>query len=147
MSLDAKAIGMRIMHLRTAKGLSQRALADAIKADKGLISRWETGNKTPSLRSRVKLADYFKVSIEFISCNGSERVAELRERALGQSKKVLEDEKSSAAQRQMAAKVAWLPTADAEKSADAREDALQQLMRDAGEEFLRKLARLRLDES
>jgi transcriptional regulator with XRE-family HTH domain len=147
MSLDAKAIGARIRRLRVAKGLTQESFAKANKTHRATVSLWETGQRLPGVRWRAKLAKYFKVSIEFISCDPDGQLAELREMTIGQSRKILENENSSAAQRQMAAKVAWLPSSDADKTASAREKELQQLMRDAGEEFLRKLARLRLDES
>jgi transcriptional regulator with XRE-family HTH domain len=139
MSLDAKLIGARIKSLRVAKGLSQEALAKQIKTDGALLSLWETGKRLPSLRSRAKLAEFFKIEIEFLS-------AEVREMALTHSKKVLETGEASAAEVNAVNNVITRAVSDAEKAASAREARINQQMRGAREEFLRKLARLGLDE-
>jgi transcriptional regulator with XRE-family HTH domain len=137
MSLDAKLIGARIKSLRVAKGLSQEALAKQIKTDGALLSLWETGKRLPSLRSRAKLAEFFKIEIEFLSGDGTERLAEV---------KVLETGEASAAEVNAVNNVITRAVSDAEKAASAREARINQQMRGAREEFLRKLARLGLDE-
>ncbi len=146
MSLDAKAIGARIRTLRVARGLSQVALGKAVKTNGSLVSLWETGKRLPSLRSRAKLAKHFKVSIEYLSCDGRERLSEVREKALGHSQKILEGGDVSAADINALNNTLKNSESDAEKAASALEESLRQQMRDAGAEFLRKLARLRLDE-
>jgi transcriptional regulator with XRE-family HTH domain len=146
MSLDAKLIGARIRSLRVARGLSQDALGKQIKADGPLVSLWETGKRLPSLRSRAKLAEFFKIEIEFLSGDGTERLAEVREMALTHSKKVLETGEASAAEVNAVNNVITRAVSDAEKAASAREASISQQMRGAREEFLRKLARLGLDQ-
>jgi transcriptional regulator with XRE-family HTH domain len=143
MSLDAKFVGARIRNLRVENGLSQVALGKKIKVNGSLISLWECGKVLPALRSRVKLAKFFKVGVEYLSGDGSQNRAEVRDMALAHSKKKLRTGKASAADVQAAIKSA---TSDAEKAASAREEEIRQLMRGAREEFLRKLARFQSEE-
>jgi transcriptional regulator with XRE-family HTH domain len=142
MLLDAKAIGGRIRNLRIAKGMSQAALGKKIKTDGALVSLWETGKRTPSLRKRVSLATFFKVSIEYISCDGDQRSA-VRDMVLTRSRKKLEAGKATSAD--IRAATAAAPASDAERSISAREEHLKQLMEGAHERLLRKLSRLRAE--
>ena len=48
--------GHRIRHLRDAKGLSRRALAEVIGVDVSSVVNWETGKHTPRDDARAKLA-------------------------------------------------------------------------------------------
>jgi transcriptional regulator with XRE-family HTH domain len=144
MSLDAKRIGARIRKLRVARGLSQAALKKEIKC--GGVSKWETGGMLPTLRSRVKLAEFFKVSIEYISCDGDERFHDMREMALEQTKKALEGDNPSSVVVRNAAALSARAAPDAEKSANDREEEIRQLMRDARDSFRRKLACLKDEE-
>lgn len=53
--------------LRTAKGLSQRELANALNFSAGIIGLYETGKRTPSLKNAKIIANFFEVSLEDIS--------------------------------------------------------------------------------
>lgn len=53
--------------LRTAKGLSQRELANALNFSVGIIGLYETGKRTPSLKNAKIIANFFEVSLEDIS--------------------------------------------------------------------------------
>lgn len=142
MSLDAKAVGARIRNLRVEKGLSQVALGKKIKVNDGLISQWERGKRFPALRSRVKLTKFFKVEMEFLSGDTRQSRAEMRDMALALSKKKLRTGRASAADVRDA-----IRSSDTEKAIQARDDEIRQRMKDAQEEFLRKLARFEKEES
>ena len=63
----ADYVAGRIRELRTAgdggKGISQEAMAKAVKTTANTISRWETGFYRPSLEDLDRLARFFRVSI------------------------------------------------------------------------------------
>lgn len=56
-----------IRHLRSERGLSQTALAEALELKRGNISSYEKGLAQPSIQSLVKIADFFKVSLEALA--------------------------------------------------------------------------------
>jgi len=56
----------RIQKLRKDFGLSQRELAKTIKVHQTAISQWETGKTFPDMDTAKALADYFRVSIDYI---------------------------------------------------------------------------------
>ena len=61
-----REVGERIRELRTTlngKGISQRALARAIKTTANTVSRWETGTYKPSISDLERLARFFAVPI------------------------------------------------------------------------------------
>lgn len=57
----------RLKELRTARGLSQVALADALNVSKSIIGAYETGDRRPSYEVLEELADYFNVSIDYLT--------------------------------------------------------------------------------
>jgi transcriptional regulator with XRE-family HTH domain len=59
-------VGNRIRELRSTygeKGISQEALATAVKVTANTISRWETGTYEPTLNDLEELSRFFGVSI------------------------------------------------------------------------------------
>ena len=62
------AVGNRIYQLRTARGMSQRELAQALgnKSSNELVARWERGAFSPSAETLVKLSEFFDVSVDWI---------------------------------------------------------------------------------
>jgi len=146
MSLDAKSVGARIRNLRVEKGLSQTALGKKIAVAGSIISLWECGKVRPSLRSRAKLAKFFRVGIEFLSGDGGQTLAEVRDMALSHSKKKLQTGNASAADVNAANNAVRSAATDGGKGANAREEDLRERMNDAREEFLGKLARFESDE-
>ncbi len=50
--------------LRTARGLSQQALAAAMNVSRQTINSIETGRYTPSLPLAISLARYFGMTVE-----------------------------------------------------------------------------------
>ena len=54
----------RLYELRSARGLKQEELAEAIGVSRQAISKWEMGTGTPTLDNLVALSDYFGVSLD-----------------------------------------------------------------------------------
>jgi putative transcriptional regulator len=50
--------------LRTARGLSQQSLAEAMDVSRQTINSIETGRYTPSLPLAIALARYFETTVE-----------------------------------------------------------------------------------
>lgn len=59
-------IGERIRTLRTARGVSQVQLAQALHVSKQAVSNWENNNILPSVEMLVVLADHFGVSTDYL---------------------------------------------------------------------------------
>lgn len=57
-------LGERIYQLRTAKNLSQGALADALDVSRQSISKWENNTAVPELEKLVKLSEIFEVTLD-----------------------------------------------------------------------------------
>jgi len=58
-------IGEKIKDLRTDKNLTQAKLAELLKIDKSTIAKYETGEREPKFFVLCKIADYFKVNLDF----------------------------------------------------------------------------------
>lgn len=59
-------IAEKITQLRKEKGLSQTELAEAIKASREAISKYERGEAIPSVEVAARIADVFEVTIDFL---------------------------------------------------------------------------------
>ena len=57
---------MRLKELRKAKGISQLKLATDLNTNQNTISRYETGEREPGILELIKIADYFRVSIDYL---------------------------------------------------------------------------------
>lgn len=57
---------LRLKELRQAKGISQQWLATALNTSQNTISRYETGEREPGIAELIKIADYFRVSIDYL---------------------------------------------------------------------------------
>ena len=58
--------GERIRELREEKGLSRKALAEAFSLKQNAVYEWEVRGKQTDYETLCKLADYFKVSIDYL---------------------------------------------------------------------------------
>lgn len=58
------SLGENICRLRTAKGMSQGDLAEALEVSRQSVSKWETGGAVPELEKLVKLSALFGVSLD-----------------------------------------------------------------------------------
>lgn len=57
---------MRLRELRRAKGISQLKLAMDLNTNQNTISRYETGEREPGIAELIKIADYFRVTIDYL---------------------------------------------------------------------------------
>ena len=57
---------MRLRELRESKRMSQQRLAMELNMSQNTISRYETGAHEPGITELIKIADYFKVSIDYL---------------------------------------------------------------------------------
>ena len=62
--------GERLKALRTAKGLTQQQLAQALGTTKQNICFIETGKNMPGTRLMLALADFFDVSLDYMFGRG-----------------------------------------------------------------------------
>ena len=58
-------LSTRLHDLRTARAVTQAALAAAIGVSPRAVKYWEHGDRTPCLSSLLALARYFNVSTEY----------------------------------------------------------------------------------
>lgn len=61
-------IGKKIKELRTAKGLTQEALAAELSVSPQAISKWETGLTLPDVQLLPQIAIYFGVTLDELFC-------------------------------------------------------------------------------
>ena len=64
---------MRIKELRKAKKISQLKMAMDLNTNQNTISRYETGEREPSISELIKIADYFGVSLDYLVGRGDEK--------------------------------------------------------------------------
>lgn len=57
---------MRLRELRKARNISQLKLAMDLNTNQNTISRYETGEREPSINELVKIADYFGVTVDYL---------------------------------------------------------------------------------
>lgn len=55
---------MRLKEMRIQKGLSQREVADVLFCSTTVYSRYETGERQPSIETLIKLSDFYGVSVD-----------------------------------------------------------------------------------
>lgn len=56
----------RVKELRTAAGMTQKALADQLGVTVPTVSKWELGQRTPELDRLFSMKDIFGVGLEQI---------------------------------------------------------------------------------
>lgn len=59
-------LGDKIKALRKERKLNQQELADMLNVECSNISKWELGKNKPSIDVLEKIADYFRVSVEYL---------------------------------------------------------------------------------
>lgn len=69
MDTQAQIVGKRIQNLRKKKGITQEELGYALELTQNSISKIETGATALTLSNLIKIANYFKVSTDYI-CTG-----------------------------------------------------------------------------
>lgn len=63
---------MRLLELRTERGLSQRAMAKELHVSQGTYNNWENSNTQPSIEQLITLANFFEVSVDYLVGNSEE---------------------------------------------------------------------------
>lgn len=58
--------GKTLRQLRLEHGISQRKLGEELGFCNQTVSFWESGQREPDLDALIKIADYFKVSTDFL---------------------------------------------------------------------------------
>jgi transcriptional regulator with XRE-family HTH domain len=64
--MDLHAFGRRLAEARSARALTQDALARLIEVQAHTISRWERGAHQPEMEQVAKLSDQLGVSIDWL---------------------------------------------------------------------------------
>ena len=57
---------MRLKELRESKRLTQKEVAEIIGYSEISYARYEKGEREPDIRTLCKLADHFKVSVDYL---------------------------------------------------------------------------------
>ena len=57
---------IRLKEIRVKRGISQLKLAMDLNVNQNSISRYESGLREPDYNTLIKIADYFKVSIDYL---------------------------------------------------------------------------------
>lgn len=58
--------GSRLKQIREEKGISQIDMAKLFSIANTTISQWESGKRNPDHDTLIKIADYFKVSVDWL---------------------------------------------------------------------------------
>jgi len=57
---------LRLKQLRKARGISQVKLAMDLNTGQNTISRYENGEREPGIDELIRIADYFRVSVDYL---------------------------------------------------------------------------------
>ena len=69
-----ETIGTRIRELREKKRLTQPELAEKINIKRPSITAYESGNQLPPVDTLMKIADFFNVSLDFLTGRTNDRM-------------------------------------------------------------------------
>ena len=58
--------GAMIKKLREQKDLKQEDIAKMMNVDRSTVGKWENGSSKPDYEKMLKLADYFKVTVDYL---------------------------------------------------------------------------------
>ena len=64
--MQMKTIGQRIRHLRVKNSMTQEALANILYVSNNTVSSWERGRTQPDITIIVQMANFFRVSLNFL---------------------------------------------------------------------------------
>lgn len=57
---------LRLKEIRKSKGITQLKMAMDLNTNQNTISRYETGEREPSILELIKIADYFNISVDYL---------------------------------------------------------------------------------
>lgn len=72
-------IGQRIKELRESSHLSQADISKICGISQATIAKTEAGKTTPSIRLLLALADYFDISMDYLTCRTNQPQGKLYE--------------------------------------------------------------------
>lgn len=72
-----KTIKLRLKELRKEREIDQKVLAIDLKVSQPTISDWENNQMTPSIENIIQLADYFDVSLDYLTYRSDTRRTEI----------------------------------------------------------------------
>jgi transcriptional regulator with XRE-family HTH domain len=75
------SMGDKIQELRKERGWSQKHLAEMIGTSGPIIGRYERDEMTPSVEVAKKLADSFKVTLDYL-VDDMDSVADIKDKAM-----------------------------------------------------------------
>lgn len=67
-------VAQRLSAMRDETGDKQKTVADAIGVNVMTLSGYETGKSEPNFETIVRLADYYKVSLDYLICRTDTRI-------------------------------------------------------------------------
>lgn len=70
-------LGQRIYDLRTNAQLNQRDLASILNISNTTLSQYENGHRVPSDEIKIKICEYFDVSLDYLLGNSNIKKKEL----------------------------------------------------------------------
>lgn len=56
----------RIRELREIKGFKQEDVAHTFDVSQGTYNNWETGRRTPELKTILRIADFYDVELDYL---------------------------------------------------------------------------------
>lgn len=64
-------VSMRLKEIRLQKGLSQKKIADELGCSPNVYSRYETGDRQPSIEILIRLSEILGVTVDYMieNCN------------------------------------------------------------------------------
>lgn len=62
--MEKKALGLKLLSLRQARGLTQKQLCDDLNIGRSTYSYFETGSRVPDLETLLLFAQYYQVSLD-----------------------------------------------------------------------------------
>ena len=75
------SIGSKLQSLRKAKRYTQRYVADRLGMKRSTLSNYEIDRRLPSLTDLKRLADFYKVSLDYVGLATVDEVQDLLARA------------------------------------------------------------------
>lgn len=57
----------RLRELRGRRGVSQKSLSELFGLSKNMVCRYETGQAHPKTETLIRIADYFGVSLDYLT--------------------------------------------------------------------------------
>lgn len=56
----------KLKEMRELKGYTQESIAKELKVSQGTYSSWETGRKTPEIKTLLRIADYYEIELDYL---------------------------------------------------------------------------------